>query len=394
MSKRDSFYVILSVFLLIASSGCRLVMNKIGESDCAPDGYVADQDTVISCSLGDFKMGANDTFYMEKGKGVIGKFKLNCSNHQISPSTTLLSVGMEPDAPPMYFLENGRETGFDYELLKKLAKNVFPNAQIRVNGHPYDELPTMLMRNEIDIIGGGYVADNQLKGVDWTEPYLSYGYCLITNLGKASTITSLADLKGKKVGVYDDGEAENWVKKNVAGVGEVITAVDDENTVQSDWMTMLVNREVDAIVYDFPFAAKELKDYRGELVITNKRLNAPSDLKAYSFGIPCGNTQTLIAINEAIIKFKSSPEYANLVARFIPNPDEGKTPAEIPADLKDTKTVYQVKSGETLSMIAQRELGDIGRYKELFDLNKDRLASPDIIYVGTLLKMPPGWKKN
>ncbi len=386
-------FIVLFV-LLVSISGCRLVMNKIGESDCAPDGYVADEDTIISCTLGTFSLGVHDTFYMEKGKGVVGKFKLNCSNHVLSTSTTLISVGMEPDAPPMYYIENGRETGFDYELLKKVTKSIFPNAQMRASGHPYDELPTMLMRNEIDIIGGGYVADNQLKGVDWTEPYLSYGYCLITNLGKGSTITSLADLKGKKVGVYDDGEAENWVKKNVPGVAEVIAAVDDENSIQSDWMTMLVNREVDAIVYDYPFAAKELKDYRGELVITNKRLNAPSDMKAYSFGIPCGNTQTLIALNEAILKFKSSAEYANLVARFIPNPDEGKTIAEVPSELKDTKTVYQVKAGETLSMIAQRELGNIGRYKDLFELNKERLASPDIIYVGTLLKMPSDWKKK
>ena len=386
--------LIAALFILFSDSGCRFLMKQIGESDCAPDGYVADSDTTLNCALGAFSLKANDTFYIEKGKGKVAAFKLNCSNHILSAGSTTLTVGMEPDAPPMYYVENGRETGFDYELLKKITKNVFPNAQMRVNGHPYDELPTMMLRSEIDLIGGGYVADNNLKGVDWTEPYLTYGYCLITNLGKASTITSLADLAGKKVGVYDDGEAEAWVKKNVPTVGEVIAKVDDETTVQSDWMTMLVNREVDAIVYDYPFATKELKDYKGELVITNKRVNAPSDMKAYSFGIPCGNTQTLIALNDAIRKFKASAEYANLVARFIPNPDEGKAPAELPADMRDAKSVYQVKAGETLSMIAQAQLGDISRYKEIFDLNKDRLASPDIIYIGTMLKMPSGWTKK
>lgn len=377
--------------LSLALGGCRLIMNKIGESDCAPDGYVADADTTINCALGTFSLKIYDTFYIEKGKGKTGKFKLDCASHVLPTSSTDITVGMEPDAPPMFYLENGRETGFDYELLKQILRPVLPNAMMRVNGHPYDELPTMLMRKEIDIIGGGYVADNSLRGVDWTEPYLSFGYCMITNLGKAATFTSLSDLKGKRVGVYDDGEAEAWVKKNVPNVGEIIAKIDDENTPQSDWMTMLVNREVDAIVYDYPFAAQELKDYKGELVITNKRLNAPTDMKAYCFGVPCGNTQMLIALNEAIRKFKTTADYANLVSRFIPNPDAGKT-VVLTEELKDTKTVYTVKAGETLSMIAQRELGDIGRYKDIFDLNKDRLASPDIIYIGTPLKMPAGWK--
>lgn len=376
----------LAMSAAILFSGCRMLMKE-SEKGCAEDGFVASSDTTFQCSLGEFSLSGLDTFVVSNGKGAVRRFKVDCQTHQLSPSTTQVVVGMESDAPPMFFVENGKETGFDYELLKDLLKQVFPNAQMKAKGAGYDELAGLMRSKQVDLIGGGYVADAELKGIDWTVPYLSFGYCLITNLGQAQNIKTLADLKGKRVGVYEDGESADWLQKAVPSIASIVQKVDDPNVNGSDWMKMLVNREVDAVVYDFPFAAKELADYRGELVITNKCLNAPNDLKAYAFGLPCGNTKLLIALNEAISKYKSTAQYANLVARFIPNPDEGKT-TELPGDLKNSKNVYQVKAGETLSSIAQKELGSIDKYKDIYELNKDRLASPDIIYVGTLLKMP------
>lgn len=373
--------------LLLLLSNCRMVMKTIGESDCAVSGYVAEQDTIIECALGNFSMRELDTFVIEKGKGLVKKFKLNCGAHKLDATQAELVIGMEPDAPPMFFKENGRETGFDYELWQALRKEVFPNANLKVAEYGYDELSALLMEKKIDVIAGGYIADKDLRGIDWTEPYLSFGYCLITNVGQASVLKDLSALKGKRIGVYDDGETADWVRSHIQEVGEIVTKIDDPNSRESDWMQMLVDREVDAIIYDYPFAAQEIKDYKGEIAISAKNLNAPNDMKAYSFGLPCGNTQLLLRINEAILKFKASAQYANLVSRFIPNPDAGKQQA-LPTDVKDAKELYEVKAGETLSIIAQKQLGSTGRYKEIYDLNKDRLASPDIIYVGTLLKMP------
>ena len=49
---------------------------------------------------------------------------------------------------------------------------------------------------------------------------------------------------------------------------------------------------------------------------------------------------------------------------------------------------YTVKSGDTLSKIAQRELGDAGAYMEIFNLNTDQLSDPDKIKPGQVLKIP------
>ena|SRR5688572_23641990 len=54
---------------------------------------------------------------------------------------------------------------------------------------------------------------------------------------------------------------------------------------------------------------------------------------------------------------------------------------------------YTVKSGDTLSAIAQRFLGNAGDYMEIFNANRDQLNDPDKIKPGQVLKIPQHAKK-
>jgi LysM repeat protein len=49
---------------------------------------------------------------------------------------------------------------------------------------------------------------------------------------------------------------------------------------------------------------------------------------------------------------------------------------------------YTVQSGDTLSGIAKRLLGNAYAYMEIFNANKDILKDPDKIYPGQVLKIP------
>lgn len=51
-------------------------------------------------------------------------------------------------------------------------------------------------------------------------------------------------------------------------------------------------------------------------------------------------------------------------------------------------TEYTVKFGDTLSEISQRFLGSQGRYKEIYEANKDRMANPDQLRVGKAIRIP------
>ena len=52
------------------------------------------------------------------------------------------------------------------------------------------------------------------------------------------------------------------------------------------------------------------------------------------------------------------------------------------------RRIYVVQQGDTLSEIAQAELGSTERTDDLFLANRDLLASPDQLKVGMHLRIP------
>ncbi|APZ97020.1 LysM peptidoglycan-binding domain-containing protein [Fuerstiella marisgermanici] len=49
---------------------------------------------------------------------------------------------------------------------------------------------------------------------------------------------------------------------------------------------------------------------------------------------------------------------------------------------------YTVQFGDTLSEISEKFLGSQGRYREIYEANKDRMASPDRLQVGKAIRIP------
>ena len=70
----------------------------------------------------------------------------------------------------------------------------------------------------------------------------------------------------------------------------------------------------------------------------------------------------------------------------IPAPDPAVAASEwqIPEDCDE----YVVRFGDTLSGIAQQMLGSQAKYQQIFDANRDRMASPDKLEVGKPIRIP------
>jgi len=49
---------------------------------------------------------------------------------------------------------------------------------------------------------------------------------------------------------------------------------------------------------------------------------------------------------------------------------------------------YTVKPGDSLSKIAQQYYGDMKKWKDIFEANKDRIENPDLIQPGWTLRIP------
>jgi polar amino acid transport system substrate-binding protein len=281
----------------------------------------------------------------------------------------VLRVAAEPGTPPMLFKTGNRYDGFDWSIANAIAKRIGVDSVVIVPGK-YSELPGRLVAGKADVIISGYTADPSIAGVDWSDSYLDYGLCLMVK--KGSPIRSTADLDGKVVGIFNDPAAEAKVKSLVKGYRQL-------NKYEDGYFDLLDQGKIDAFIYDYPYAQEEIKPYGGRLEIVQFNLSHST----YNVGVRRGATSLLKMVNSAIKGLKASDEYRQIVRKYL----GGAGPAPV-AKLQAGQSVYKVKPGDTLSKIAAARLGKASRWTEIWDLNKGRIADPNLIEIGWELVLP------
>jgi polar amino acid transport system substrate-binding protein len=285
--------------------------------------------------------------------------------------TGTMRVGMEPDAPPLHYINaRKQEDGFDFRLAGIVAESLGAK-RVEVVEADYEELPDKLAKGEIDLIMAGYVPDPSIKGVVWSNGYLDFGLCMIVHEGMAATFRSPADLAGKRVAIYDDPAAERWVKENIPNARISKFSGDD------GWFEAVEKDQADALIYDYPFAAEEIKAHP-RTTIVKYNLNQSK----YAVAVPEGNFDLIYEVNTAIDRFRATPQYADLMREYL------SSSSEVFMKPVAGRKTYTVRAGDTLTKIAQAELKDLNRWKEIWELNKDRVANENLIYPRLVLLMP------
>lgn len=281
----------------------------------------------------------------------------------------VLRVGAEPGTPPMLFKTGSRYDGFDWAISNALAKRLGVDTVVVVPGK-YSELPGRLIEGKFDVIVSGYTADPSITGVDWSDSYLDYGLCLVVR--KGSPIRGVEDLRDKVVGIFNDPAAEAAVKKMVRGYRDL-------QKYEDGYFDLLDQGKIDGFIYDFPYAQEEIKEYGGRLEIVQYNLTNST----YNVGVRRGAASLLKVVNAAIKELKASDEYRQIVRRYL----GGTGPVKVEA-VKAGEKVYTVRPGDTLSGIARDQLGKMTRWQEIWELNKGRIANPNLIEIGWELVLP------
>ena len=88
---------------------------------------------------------------------------------------------------------------------------------------------------------------------------------------------------------------------------------------------------------------------------------APDQATKEKIVLCCGNVAGVAAVNDLMTVDQSEPE-----AQY-----------------------YTVVKGDTLSKISKQYYGDPNKYNAIFDANTPMLKSPDLIYPGQMLRIPP-----
>jgi ABC-type amino acid transport substrate-binding protein len=299
-------------------------------------------------------------------------------------SSGVVRVSVQNPSKPFYFQDNrGAAKGFNVDFMKALfAQSEFGNREIKLDTthevDAYEKVPQQLLQGTaVDIaIDGLTFNDDDLKGVAYSIPYVrDFGYALIAQ--NKSKITSVEAANGKTIGVLKgDPDATAFAKRKFPN--SRLVELSDKADANGKWIVGYVDsHQVDAVVYDYPFAVAELEGT--DMQFVSPKI-AGSNIE-YKIGVRVGDKDLLTALNSAIRKVEASDAYTEMLKTYFMS---SKVAAVVSA--KGNETVYVVVRGDTLSTIAQSRLGDKMRYPEI--QSRNNLANPNFISVGQKLVIP------
>jgi len=214
-----------------------------------------------------------------------------------------LRVGTDATFPPMEFVENGKRTGFDVELVEALAKTMGrPVEWVDID---FKGLIPGLMSKRFDMaVSAIYITDERKKVVDFTEPYYAGGLVAMVKDGNTS-IKKIADLDGKRVTVQVGTKSVGYLADKHPKVQRI------EVEKNQEMFNLVDIGRADAAVTGKPAAYQYVRTRPG-LHVLDEQLTT----EEYGMAIRKDAPELTKAVNAALAKLKADGTYAVIVKKW------------------------------------------------------------------------------
>jgi len=216
-------------------------------------------------------------------------------------------VGTDAAYPPFEKMEADKITGFDIEVIQAVADAA--GIKIKVKNTGWDPLFEGIGSGAVDIgISAITITDERKEKFDFSEPYFEAHQLIL--LPEDSTVTKLADLQGKKIGVQSATTGETVVKKAFGDTYEGIKGYDDTPSAVDDFF----NKRVEAVVADNAV----LQDYAKKITDKKYKLVKDDSFEVENYGIMVkkGNAELLAKINEGLKTIKENGKLKEIHAKY------------------------------------------------------------------------------
>ncbi len=207
-------------------------------------------------------------------------------------SKGVLRVGIADDVPPFSKLEDGKFSGFEVNFTEALAKKIFDNqkGEVEFVSIPSSKRVSSLQDNKVDLVVSTFsITDVRKKYVDFSIPYFSVDTAILTK--KGSKITSMSDLKNKKIIVQDGTAAYDKLKE--AGTYKLVLCASEHDCykkLKSDKGDGFINDNTILLAYTIMDSDVEI----------GVKTYGASDM--IGVGVQKGNSELLNFVNSSILK--------------------------------------------------------------------------------------------
>jgi polar amino acid transport system substrate-binding protein len=217
----------------------------------------------------------------------------------------VLRVGTDATFPPMEYVDNGKRTGFDIELVETLAKAM--GKQVEWVDIDFKGLIPGLISKRFDMaVSAIYITDERKKVVDFTDSYYAGGLVAMVKDNNTS-IKKLADLDGKKVSVQVGTKSVGYLTEKHPKVQRI------EVEKNQEMFNLVDIGRADAAVTGKPAAFQYVRT-RGGMRVLEEQLTT----EEYGMAIRKDTPELTKAVNAALTKVKADGTYAALIKKWFP----------------------------------------------------------------------------
>lgn len=230
---------------------------------------------------------------------------LSLGTASVHAQDNVLRVGTDATFPPMEYVDNGKRTGFDIELVEALAKAM--GKQVEWVDIDFKGLIPGLISKRFDMaVSAIYITDERKKVVDFTDSYYAGGLVVMVK-DNNTNIKKIADLDGKKVSVQVGTKSVGYLTEKHPKVQRI------EVEKNQEMFNLVDIGRADAAVTGKPAAFQYVRT-RGGMRVLEEQLTT----EEYGMAIRKDTPELTKAVNAALTKVKADGSYAALIKKWFP----------------------------------------------------------------------------
>ena len=213
-----------------------------------------------------------------------------------------------PYAPFQSNDDQGKTIGFDVDMIDLVAKKL--GVEQTIVDTPFEGIKSGqdLSTGKCDIAAAGMtITDERKKAILFSLPYFDATQALLVK--KDSTVATLADLKGKKLGAQAATTGLDYAKSKADANGYTIVEFQDLATQTQ----ALTTGQVDAAINDLPVWTEAIKEDKGATKVATQFDTG----EQYGFGMKLGNDALKKVVDEVITSSKTDGTYDQLFKKWI-----------------------------------------------------------------------------
>ena len=218
-----------------------------------------------------------------------------------------LVVGMELSSPPFEMTdEQNKEIGIDVELARALAQSLHKG--LRISNTAYSALIPALQTGKIDlIISSMTITAERAETIDFSEPYVQTGICLLINAKSEVQTPDDLDQPERKVVVKEATTGFFYAREHLAKA-QLLQASEAGACVLE-----VVQGKADAFIYD----QFSIFQYQRQNPRTTRALLDPLRKESWGIGIRKGRADLLRQVNTFLADFRAHRGLDEIAVKYL-----------------------------------------------------------------------------